>query len=455
VLCRVRKQARMSDLLDPLFGRTALSPIFADRGRIQAMLDFEAALTAAQARCGIVPKSAVAAIKAQCRAELFDLGALGREAANTGNPAIPLVKHLTAKVRAGSDKAARYVHWGATSQDVMDTGLVLQLRQAIAIVEQDLAALSKALAALAKKHRNTPMAGRTWLQQALPITFGLKVAGWLDALQRHRARLNEIKPRLLVVQLGGAAGTLASLGDSGQKVVESLAQELKLGAPDLPWHAERDRLVEFASWLGTLAGIAGKIARDVSLMMQSEIGEAFEAAGEGKGGSSTMPHKRNPVACASILAAATRAPGLVASMLAAMPQDHERGLGGWHAEWETLPELTMLAGGTLNLCVGLIDGLEVDADRMRRNLDATQGLIMAEALAMALAQKIGKADAHHLVEAACKRAVKDQRHLRQIAGADPAINRHFNAQQLDRLFDPAHYTGAGAEFIARVLAAKP
>ncbi len=441
----------MPELLDPLFGRSALAPIFADRGRLQGMLDFEAALAMAEAACGIVPANAVAPITAQCRAESFDIAVLGREAANTGNIAIPLVKHLTAKVRAGNEDAARYVHWGATSQDVMDTGLVLQLRQAIAIMEPDLARLAKALAILADKHKATVMAGRTWLQQALPITFGLKVAGWVDAVQRHQVRMAEIKPRLLMLQFGGAAGTLASLGANGLKVATALAHELKLGLPALPWHAERDRLVEFASWLGGLAGITGKIARDVSLMMQSEIGEAFEAAGAGKGGSSTMPHKRNPVACASILAAATRAPGLVATMLAAMPQDHERGLGGWHAEWETLPDLTMTAGGALHLCVGLIDGLEVDAARMRHNLDATNGLIMAEALAMALAEKLGKAEAHHAVEAACKRAVAEQRHLRAVVADDPAIAKHFDAKQLDQLFDPTRYTGVASLFIDRAL----
>jgi 3-carboxy-cis,cis-muconate cycloisomerase len=354
-------------------------------------------------------------------------------------------------VRAADEEAARYVHWGATSQDVMDTGLVLQLRQAVALIESDLAELAQSLAVLAARHRDTVMAGRTWLQQALPITFGLKAAGWLDAVQRHRARLVEIKPRLLVVQLGGAAGTLASLGDNGLKVAAALAQELTLGLAATPWHAARDRLVEFAAWSGMLCGIAGKIARDISLMMQSEVGEAFEAAGAGRGGSSTMPHKRNPVACASILAAAATTPALVATLLSAMPQDHERGLGGWHAEWHTLPELVLQAGGALHLCVGLIGGLEVDADRMRRNLDTTSGLIMAEALAMALAEKLGKAQAHHAVEAACKRAVAQGRHLRQVVGEDGEIARHFDAGQLDALFDPARYTGVAGQFIDRVL----
>jgi 3-carboxy-cis,cis-muconate cycloisomerase len=445
----------MSELLDPLFGRDRLAPVFADRARLQAMLDFEAGLAAALAQCGVVPKSAVKPIAAQCRAGNYDLAIVAGEAARAGNIAIPLVKHLTAKVRDANRAAAHFVHWGATSQDVIDTGLVLQVRTAIAIVEADLARLTSLLAALAKKHQNTVMAGRTWLQQALPTTFGLKAAGWLDAIQRHRARLAEIKPRLLVLQFGGAAGTLASLGDNGLKVAAALARELDLALPALPWHAERDRLVELAGWLGNLAGTLGKIARDVSLLMQSEIGEAFEAAGEGKGGSSTMPHKRNPVACASILAAATRAPGLVAALLAAQIQEHERGLGGWHAEWQTLPELIMTAGGALNLSVGLIGGLQIDAKRMRANLDVTQGLVMAEALSMALAQKLGKEEAHRLVEAACKVAVKRQLHLREVAGRDGSIARHLDARQLDRLFEPGNYTGQAGELVGRVLRNRP
>lgn len=441
----------MSEILDPLFGRDRLAPIFCDRARVQAMLDVEAALAAAEATAGVIPKAAVKPIAGQCRADRFDLAVLARDAAGGGNLAIPLVKRLTAKVRDANKDAARYVHWGATSQDVTDTGLVLQLRAAIAIIEADLARLAKALAALARKHKTTVMIGRTLSQQALPITFGLKVAGWLDAIARQRTRLAEIKPRLLVLQFGGAVGTLASLGDAGLEVADALAKELKLALPALPWHAERDRLVELASWLGNLSGSLGKMARDISLMMQSEVGEAFEAAGEGKGGSSTMPHKRNPVLCASILAAALRTPGLVATMLAAMPQEHERGLGGWHAEWQTLPELVLTVGGALNLSVGLIEGLEIDAKRMRANLDLTNGLIMAEALSMALAQKLGKQEAHHVVEAACKLAVKQRQHLRAVAGKDAVIAKHLSAKQLDRLFDPANYTGQAGAAIERVL----
>lgn len=441
----------MAEIFDHLLGADALRPIFTDRARLQAMLDVEAALAAALGKIGAIPKSAIRPITAQCRAERLDLVALAQAAAKAGNLAIPLVRQLTLLVRGASSSAARYVHWGATSQDIIDTGLVLQLRLAIALIEADLVRLDKALAALARKHKDTVMVGRTWLQQALPITFGLKAAGWLDALRRHRERLAELKPRLLVVQFGGAAGTLASLGDKGLAAAQALAAELGLGLPPMPWHAQRDRIVEFAAWLGSLAGSLGKLARDIALMMQSEVGEVFEGAGEGKGGSSTMPHKRNPVSCAAILANATRAPGLVATVMAAQAQEHERGLGGWQAEWLAIPELTLLAGGALSLSVNLIAGLEIDVARMRANLELTNGLIMAEALSMALARKLGKEEAHRLVEAASKRAIREKRHLRDIAAADPAMVAQLKPAELARLFEPERYTGQSRAFVARLL----
>ena len=348
------------------------------------MLDFEAALARAQARLGVIPAAAAPAIAARAEAELFDVAAIGRAAARAGNPAIPLVRRLTALVAEHDEPAARFVHWGATSQDAMDTGLVLQLRAFLGPLEADLGRLAAGLARLAEEHRDTAMVGRTWLQQALPTTFGLKAAGWLDAVGRHRQRLAELRPRLLVVQLGGAAGTLASLGGRGLEVADALAGELGLAAPALPWHGARDRVAELAAWLGLLVGTLGKVARDWSLMTQTEVGEVLEPAGEGRGGSSTMPHKRNPVAAAAVLAAAVRAPGLVATMLSAMVQEHERGLGGWHAEWETLPELAVLAAGALRQAAETVEGLEVDRGRMRANLGLTRGLIMAEAVQMAL-----------------------------------------------------------------------
>ena len=444
----------MTRLLDPLFRTDAMCEIFSDRGHLQGMLDFEAALARAEARLGVIPKAAAPAIAAQCRAEFFELAALGRNASSAGNTAIPMVKALTALVGRKSKRAAGYVHWGATSQDAMDTGLVLQLRAAIGLLEADLARLANALARLAKKHKRTPMAGRTWMQQALPVTFGLKAASALSAVQRHRMRLRELQARALVIQFGGAAGTLASLGERGPAVARALAAELKLGDPGLSWHAQRDRVAEVATTLGLLVGTLGKIAQDVSLMMQTEIGEAFEPAAPGRGGSSTMPHKRNPVACAVVLAAATRVPGLVSVMLAAMVQEHERGLGGWQAEWETLPDICMLTSGALEQTAHMMEDLQVDAGRMRHNLEATHGLIMAEAVSAALAPKLGRAAAHALIEGACRRAVGKKESLRDILMRDAEVGKLLSSADLKRLCDPANYLGAAGQLVDRVLASR-
>jgi 3-carboxy-cis,cis-muconate cycloisomerase len=447
-------QGNSDGLFGPLFHGPAIGAAFTDRAHLQGMLDFEAALARAEARAGVIPAEAARPIAAQCDAALYDLGALGEAAAKAGNTAIPLVKALTAKVAAKDKAAAGFVHWGATSQDAMDTGLVLQLREALVLIEADLAKLSANLAALAQKHRQTPMVGRTWLQHALPITFGLKVAGWLDAVERHRARIAELKPRLLVLQFGGAAGTLAALGDKGLVVAEALAAELKLSLPATPWHGARDRVVEFGTVLALLTGTLGKMARDIALLMQPDVAEAFEPAGEGKGGSSTMPHKRNPVGAAAVLAAATRVPHLAGSLLSGMVQEHERGLGGWHAEWQVLPELVQLSGGALAQMVDISGGLDVQHEQMRANLDATNGLIMAEAVAMALGAKLGKQDAHHLIEAASKRAVSEKRHLRDVLAEDRAVSQHLDKAALDKLFDPLAYTGVATALIDRVLAAR-
>lgn len=438
---------------DPLFTTAAMRGIFSDHGRVQGMLDFEAALARAEARVGVIPAAAVAAIAAACDAGRIDIEQLAQGAALGGNSAIPLVKLLTALVAADDPEASRYVHWGATSQDAMDTGLVLQLRAALELFDADLARLAGVLRELAAAHAQTVLVGRTWLQHATPTTLGLKAAGWLGAVERHRARLHELRPRLLALQFGGAAGTLASLGTRGLDVSRALAEELGLALPELPWHAHRDRVAEVATALGLLVGTLGKVARDVSLLMQTDVAEVFEPAAAGRGGSSTMPHKRNPVACAAILGAATRVPGLVATMLAAMVQEHERSLGGWHAEWDTLPEICTLAAGALAQATQMLAGLEVDPARMARNLDLTRGLILAEAVTMALAEHIGRLPAHHVVELACKRAVAEGRHLREVLGDDPQVTAHLDAAALDRLLDPQHYTGCAAAFVQRALAA--
>ncbi len=444
----------MTRLLDPLFRTEAMCEIFADRGRLQGMLDFEAALARAEARLGVIPKSAAPAIAAQCRAELFDIEALAHASASAGNAAIPVVKALTALVGKKNKRAAGYVHWGATSQDAMDTGLVLQLRAAFDLIDTDLARLAAALARLAKKHKYTPMAGRTWMQQALPVTFGLKAASALSAVERHRARLCELRARALVIQFGGAAGTLASLGERGPAVAGALAAELKLGDPGIAWHAQRDRVAEVATTLGLLVGTLGKVAQDVALMMQTEVGEAFEPVAPGRGGSSTMPHKRNPVGCAVVLAAAVKVPALVCVMLAAMVQEHERGLGGWHAEWETLPELCMLAAGALEQTVRMMEGLQIDTARMRQNLDATHGLSMAEAVSAALAPKLGREAAHGLGEEACQRAVEQNKPLRDVLAKDARVGNLLSAADIDRLLDPANYLGAAEQLVDRVLASR-
>jgi 3-carboxy-cis,cis-muconate cycloisomerase len=438
-------------LLDPLFGSAAMGEVFSDAARLQHMLDFEAALARAEVRCGVIPAGAAQAIASKCKAALIDANALAIATAVSLNPAIPLVKQLTALVAKDDPEAARFVHWGATSQDANDTGLVLQIRQALDILEADLAALCRGLTELAQKHRSTPIAGRTLMQHALPTTFGAKVAGWLDAMNRHRERFAETRARVLVLQFGGAVGTLAALRDKGLQVAEALAAELHLGLPTMPWPAQRDRVAEAATTLGLCTGTLGKIARDISLHMQTEIAEVFEPAGEGRGGSSTMPHKRNPVSAAVVLSAATRVPGLVSTMLSAMVQEDERGLGDWHAEWETLPEIFRLTAGALHQMATIVPHLEVDVARMRRNLEATQGLIFAEGVSMAMGNHIGKSAAHALLEEASRQARASGMHLRDVLAQNPAVTERLTSAELDRLFAPENYLGVAEELVDRVI----
>jgi 3-carboxy-cis,cis-muconate cycloisomerase len=441
------------ELLGQLFRSEDVEKVLSDSACLQGMLDFEAGLARAEARAGVIPSSAAEVIAAKCSAELFDFTELGRGAKLSGNIAIPLVKALTALVAQSDKAAARYVHWGATSQDAIDTGGVLQLRQAFKFISDDLDLLAKDLAELATKHKLTIMVGRTWMQQALPTTFGAKVAGWLDAVDRHCERLRETQRRALVLQFGGAVGTLAALGERGPDVARILAEELALGSPEIPWHSHRDRMAEVATTLGLCVGTLGKIAKDIALHSQTEIAEVFEPAEKGRGGSSTMPHKRNPVASAVILSAAMRMPGLVSTMLAAMVQEQERGLGGWHAEWETLPEIVSLSAGALRRMVEMAPGLEVDVRRMTENLEATRGLIFAEAVAMALAEKVGKAAAHDAVEKACDVARTEGKHLREVILADRLVRTHLSDAQVAGLFEAGKYLGGADLFVGRVVAA--
>ena len=441
-----------NQLFDAYFTARDMREVFCDQGRVQAMLDFEAALARAEARVGLIPHAAVASIEAACQAGHFDFTALGEAIATAGNSAIPLVKALGKLIASEDAGAERYVHLGATSQDVMDTGLVLQLRQALELIESDLAQLGETLATQALRFVATPLAGRTWLQHATPVTLGMKIAGWLGAITRSRQRLQELKPRLLVLQFGGASGTLAALGPQALPIAEALAAELQLSLPDQPWHTQRDRLVEFGSVLGLIAGSLGKLGRDISLLMQTEAGEVFEPSAPGKGGSSTMPHKRNPVGAAVLIGAATRVPGLLSTLFSAMPQEHERSLGLWHAEWETLPEICCLVSGSLKQALLVAGGLEVDAERMARNLDLTQGLVLAEAVSIVLAQRVGRDTAHHLLEQCCKRAVAEQRHLRAVLSDEPHVTAELSAAELDHLLDPAHYLGQARTWVERAVA---
>lgn len=441
----------LASLTGSMFSTAAMQQVFSAQACVQGMLDFEAALARAESHAGVIPAAAVEPIRKACVSERIDLQALAEAAAAAGNLAIPLVKQLTAAVTGDDKEAAKYVHWGATSQDAIDTGLVLQLRRALDLIDADLDVLADGLAELVQHHADTVMIGRTWMQHALPVTFGLKAAGWLDAVLRHQERLQALRPRVLALQFGGAAGTLASLGGKGMQVAQALAEELQLQLPDTPWHASRDRMAEVGAVLGMLTGTLGKMARDLSLQMQTEVAELGEPAGEGRGGSSTMPHKRNPVGCAAVLACAARVPALVSTMLSGMVQEHERALGGWQAEWDTLPDIAQLAAAALQQMRQVVAGLNVDAGRMRANLDTTQGLIMAEAVMLALGAKLGRLQAHHLVEDACRRAVASGKHLREVLAQDAAISAELNIEQIDKLLDPANYLGQAREFGERVL----
>jgi 3-carboxy-cis,cis-muconate cycloisomerase len=437
--------------LDPLFRTEEMRAIFSDVHFLECMLEFELALSRALARTGVAPAAEIRFSDRNALAASFDVRMLAEQARLAGNIAIPLVNALSTLVAEADPEAAKFVHWGATSQDLLDTALVLQLGEALLIFDDTLAKFAEALAALTERHKSTVLAGRTWLQQGPPTTFGLKAAGWLSAIERHRVRLKTTARQVRVLQFGGAVGTLAALRERGRDVAAALAAELKLEMPDLPWHSQRDRFAEVATNLGLLTGTMGKIARDVSLLMQNEIAEASEPASPGRGGSSSMPHKRNPIASAVILAAARRVPGLVSTMLSAMVHEHERGLGGWQAEWETLPEICLLTAGALSHTHFMVSGLVVDAKQMEKNLEATRGLIFAEAVTMALGSKMGRSAAHRHVESLCHRAVQNGRHLREELLEDTEIRPHLSPSEIDQLFQPRNYVGSAEAFVEQVL----
>jgi len=442
-----------AELLAPFFASAKMRALLSGESMLQRMLDVEAALAAAEASARVIPRTAVAPIAAACNAKRYDVEAIGVAAATAGNAAIPLVKALTAEVAKRDKEAARFVHWGATSQDIIDTATVLALREAAALLDRDLIRAIKAFVLLAKKHRKTAMPGRTWLQQALPTTFGLKTAEYAASLSRARTRIGESVFEASVLQFGGAAGTLAALGNKGGAVARALGKELALTVPPAPWHAHNDRIASAASAIAIAIGECGKIARDVSLLMQTEIGEVFEPAAAGRGGSSTMPQKRNPVLSAQILTAANIAPGLVSSLLSGLVQEQERGLGGWQASWLTLPQLLLIASGAFERTAEIATGLEIDKARMRANLELSNGAVMAEAVQFALAQKLGRMQAHELLAKASKQSASENKHMKEVLREMPEVSRKLPPKKLDEIFDPARYLGETDTFIDATLAA--
>jgi len=430
-----------------MFSTPQMSAIFSGESRAQRMLDFEGALARAEAQAGLIPQEAAAAIGSKCNAALFDLTRLYEDAAATTTPAIPLVKMLTELVE---EDARGYVHWGSTSQDVIDTGMILQVREGLDLLIDGLMAVGAACASLADGRR-APMAGRTLLQHALPITFGLKAARWLALATRQVLRLRDLRGRVLVVQFGGAAGTLASLGAQGVQVAELLGEELKLGVPELPWHTERDRVAEVATSLGIVAGAMAKIAGDVVLLMQTEVGEATEGASAGRGTSSALPHKRNPVLASGAIASARLAIGTVPVVLSAMMQEHERAAGGWQAEWLAIPDLFRLTAATVDRVRSIVENIEIDTERMSANLDMSRGQIMSEALVMALAPHVGRPEAYRLVASAGERAAQHGKDFRSVAADDGQISQVLAPDVLEGVFSPDAYLGSTDAFIERAV----
>jgi len=437
-----------SEIYGGLYGSKEMRDLFSDRNRLSAMLAVEAALARVEGKLGIIPKDSAGAIAKAAQSLKPDLAVMAKGAFLTGQPVAALAKALG---EAAGNKAKAHVHWGATTQDVADTALVLLLRAALDFIARDMAALGNALAAQAKRHRDLPMAGRTYMQQALPITFGFKCAIWLAPLADHLDRLTELKRRCLAVQFGGAAGTLASLGSKGRDVAKALAAELGLALPVSPWQANRERLAELGNFLGLVCGSLGKFAGDVILLGQTEVAELSEPHEAGGGGSSTLPQKRNPVRSAHILAAMRGVHALAPLLLAALAGDHERSAGAWQSEALALPQMLNLTSGALHHAGEIARGMVVDKARMRDNLDLTHGLILSEAVMMALAQKTGRGEAQRLVTRACDEALSRRKPLAETLAKNPDIARHLDAKAIARLTDPASYLGDAPELADRVV----
>ena len=438
-----------SQIFGNIFSTDAMRRIWSDENRTARYLDFERALAVVQGRLGIIPAEAADEIVRNCDVRRIDMDKLRARTEQIGYPVLGVVSQLNALCR---DRLGEYCHWGATTQDVTDTATVLQVRESLALVREELEAIEAALAALARRHRDTPMAGRSNLQQAIPITFGYKMATILAAVQRHLERLDQLEERVYVGEFGGACGTLASIESRALECQAGLMRELGLGVPDIAWHTVRDNIAEVGTFLGLVGGTLGKIAMDVKLLMQTEVEEAFEPFAHGRGSSSTMPQKRNPIASCYIHAAISVVRQHAAALLDAMVADHERSTGPWEIEWIVLPEIFGYMAGALRQTRLVLEGLEVSAENMRRNLDLTHGLVMSEAVMMALAHPLGREHAHDLVYDLCRQAVRERKPLVDLLAAHPEIAPHASRATLERWCDPAGYLGQAGPMVDRVLA---
>ena len=434
-----------------IFYTDKVMSIFSTEALIKTMLRVESALAKAQAAHGLIPHAAASAIEKVCLQGKIRIDTVILEGGKGGNLVIPLVNQLIVLVKEESKEASRYVHFGTTSQDIIDTTLMIQLKDVATIILDDLGLLMGKLRQLSLDHKKTVMAGRSFLQHARPISFGYKSAGWLDALQRSAQEIRSLAENTFALQLGGAVGTLSHMQEKGESIIDSMSKALRLSSPDKPWHSHRDRLAAIAGAFAILAGNLGKMAKDISLMSQTEVGELRESGQKGRGGSSTMPQKSNPIASISILANAQRVPALVSIVLSSLVQDHERGTGPWHAEWETLPEIAQLTAGALGKALELIHGLEINKEQMLKNLEITKGLIYAENISMALLPLVGRLEAYELVKACCDKAKASDLHLSKVCIDHPVISKYFSGEELEKLFDPERALGLSEAFIDKVV----
>ena len=438
-----------SRIFGNIFSTDAMRQVWSDENRTAKYLEIEKALALVQARLGIIPQAAADEIARNCDIDKIDMEKLRAQTERIGYPILGVVSQLNSLCR---DKLGEYCHWGATTQDITDTATVMQIREALDLVDAELQGIADALAALARKYRDTPVVGRSNLQQAIPVTFGYKMATILAAVQRHQERLAQLRPRVLVGEFGGACGTLASIEHGAMETQAGLMQALGLAQPAIAWHTVRDCIAEVGCFLGLVGGTLGKLSMDVKLMMQTEVGEVYEPYAPGRGSSSTMPQKRNPISSCYIHAAVSVVRQHAAALMDAMIADHERSTGPWEIEWIVLPEAFCLTAGALKQARFVLEGLEVDAARMRRNIDMTNGLVMSEAVMMGLGPYIGREYAHDLVYDICREAIRHDRPLLELLAEHPEINKHFDRAALARLCDPANYLGQSGVMVDRVLA---